>query len=119
MAKVLFCEDDSLIRKMIGVMLRGSEHEVVIAADGDEGLALLESERPDVVFTDRWMPGVDGLALCDAVKARPEFAHIPVILVTASIEDDERAEALRHGVSAVLQKPFTMAELRAQVERFA
>lgn len=118
MARLLFCEDDALIRRMIGAMLRGSGHEVAIAADGAEGLALIAREPPAIVFTDRWMPGLDGLALCDALKARADLAHIPVVVVTAATQQEELDEALRHGAAAVLKKPFTMADLRAMIARF-
>lgn len=118
MARFVFCEDDALIRKMVAVMLRGTGHEIHFAADGEEGLALIERERPVAVFTDRWMPGLDGLGLCDALKATPDFGHLPVILITAALEDEDRREAVRRGVSAILNKPFSPADLRGLVERF-
>jgi CheY-like chemotaxis protein len=119
MARLVICEDEALIRRMIGVMLRETGHEVHFAADGEEGLALIARERPDVVFTDRWMPALDGFELCQAMKARPDLAHIPVVLVTASLGQDELEEAYRHGVADILSKPFRPADLRALVERHA
>ena len=118
MASFVFCEDDALIRKMVAVMLRGSGHDLHFAASGDEGLALIARERPAAVFTDRWMPGLDGLALCDALKTSRDFAQLPVILITAALEDGERREALRRGVAAILDKPFKPMELRSLVERY-
>lgn len=117
MATVVFCEDESIIRKMIAAMLRGSGHDLHFAADGEEGLALIARARPSAVFTDLWMPGLDGLGLCEALKARPELAHIPVILISASVAHDEVLEAYRRGVVEVMKKPFSPAELRSLVER--
>lgn len=117
MANLVLCEDEALIRRMIGVMLRDSGHTLHFAADGEEGLALVERERPAALFTDRWMPRLDGFQLCSAVKSRPYLAHIPVFLISASLQPDEREEALRHGFAALLQKPFSPADLRQLVDR--
>lgn len=118
MAKLVFCEDDALVQKMIRVMLRDLGHQVCFAADGHAGLALIERERPDAVFTDVWMPGMSGLELCDALRARPALAHIPIVLITASVQRDELAAGFRHGATAILKKPFSPAELRAAVARY-
>lgn len=118
MAKVVFCEDDGLIQKMIRVMLRGTNHTLLFAADGEEGLALIERERPDVVFTDLWMPGIDGIELRRRLRAQPPLAQIPVILVTGAT-DDARLAADDGGAGAVLAKPFTPVALREMVERYA
>ena len=117
MATLVFCEDEALIRRMIGVMLRDTGHDLHFAADGAEGLALVEQERPAALFTDRYMPNLDGFQLCATVKARPDLAHIPVVLISASLQPDEREEALRHGFAAILNKPFSPADLRTVVAR--
>jgi CheY-like chemotaxis protein len=119
MATLVFCEDDPTIRKLIAVALRALSHEIHLAEDGQAGLALIERVRPDVVFADVSMPRLDGLQLCAALKARPEFADIPFVLVTASVQRAQIEEGLRHGAVAHLAKPFSTAELRAVVERFA
>src|SRR5579883_406575 len=100
MAKIVFCEDSPLIQKLIGLALRSTTHEVHLAADGAEGLALIERERPDLVFTDVSMPNVDGYQLADALKARPDLAHIPIIIMTASGDQEQLAEALGTGRQA-------------------
>ena len=118
MAKLVFCEDDALVQKMIRVMLRETGHHLSFAADGLDGLALIERERPDVVFSDVWMPGMSGLELCDALRARPALAQIPIVLVTASVQRDELAAGFRRGATAILKKPFSPTELRAAVARY-
>jgi CheY-like chemotaxis protein len=117
MATLVFCEDEALIRRMIGVMLRDSGHDLHFALDGEQGLALVERERPAALFTDRWMPNLDGFQLCAAVKANPALAHIPVVLISASLQPDERDEVLRKGFAAILHKPFGPADLRALVNQ--
>ena len=115
MAKIVFCEDDPMIQKLIKTALRDSGHEVHMAADGEEGLALVRKLKPDLVFSDVSMPKLDGYQLGDALKASPETARIPLVFVTASVQRAQIAEAEAHGGAGVLPKPFTMAELRARV----
>ncbi len=115
MAKIVFCADDPMIRKLITAAMRGSGHDVQLAVDGEEGLALIRKMRPDLVFSDVSMPKLDGYQLGDALKGSPETAHIPLVFVTASVQRAQIAEAEQHGGSGVLPKPFTMAELRERV----
>ena len=115
MSKVVFCEDDPMIQKLIRAALRGQPHEVHVASSGDEGLELIRRELPDVVFTDVSMPGMDGFQLAGELKADPRTAHIPIVFMTASVQHEVREAAERHGAAHVLMKPFSMADLRAQL----
>ena len=115
MGKIVFCEDDPMIQKLMLAAMRGSGHEVHMAADGAEGLALIRKVQPDLVFSDVSMPNLDGYQLGDALKDSPETAKIPVIFVTASVQRAQIQEAALHGGAGVLPKPFTMAELRKRV----
>lgn len=119
MGKIVFCEDDPMIQKLIRAAFKASAHTIFIASDGAEGLAAIQRELPDVVFSDVSMPNLDGFQLGDALKADPATAKIPVIFMTASVQRAQIDEALRHGAAGVLPKPFTMADLRARVDEFA
>jgi CheY-like chemotaxis protein len=114
-AKIVFCEDDPMIQKLIRAAMRDSGHEIHLAVDGEQGLALVRQVRPDLVFSDVSMPKLDGYQLGDALKASPDTAGIPLVFVTASVQRAQIAEAERHGGAGVLPKPFTMAELRRRV----
>lgn len=118
MAKIIFCEDEERIQKLIRTMLRSTLHEVYIASDGIEGLALIERERPDLIFTDVSMPNCDGLQLADAIKARPHLAQIPIIFVTAFAQRAEIEEGYQHGATSYLIKPFSPSDLRTKIEAF-
>ncbi len=119
MAKVIFCEDDPSVQKLIRVALRSTPHEIYIMGNGAEGLELIERERPDAVFTDISMPVLDGLQLIGELKARPHLAHIPVVVVTASVQRHQMEEAYRYKIAGHLNKPFSVHDLRAKVEQFA
>jgi CheY-like chemotaxis protein len=118
MAKIVFCEDEVRIQKLIRTILRTTSHEVFIASDGIEGFEVIQRERPDLIFTDISMPHWDGFQLASAVKARPELAHIPIVFLTAFAQRAEVDEGYRHGAVSYLIKPFSPAELRDKVEEF-
>lgn len=115
MAKIVFCEDEKLLQKLFRALLRSTEHEIYIASDGIEGLALIKREHPDVILTDISMPGMDGFQLADAVKADPHLSAIPIVFVTGFAQKYDREEAVRHGASGYLLKPFTTEDLRAAI----
>lgn len=114
MSRVVFCEDNPMIRKLVQTALRSTTHEVHITDDGKRCLDLIMEVRPDVVFSDVAMPEIDGFRLADAMRATPDLAHIPVVFVTASVQREQIEECFRHGAAGHLAKPFTMAELRAR-----
>ncbi|MDQ2904880.1 MAG: response regulator [Ktedonobacteraceae bacterium] len=118
MAKIIFCEDEKRIQKLISIMLRASEHAIYIASDGVEGMELIERERPDLIFADVSMPNCDGFHLADQLKSMPHLAHIPIILMSAFAQHSEIQEGYRHGAASYLIKPFNLVELQAQIERF-
>ena len=87
-----------------------------VAADGAEGLALVERERPDLVLTDVSMPVMGGFELADTLKARPDLAHIPIVFLTAGSDSIPSDEAAQHGGAAYLIKPFSPGDLRAKID---
>ena len=119
MSKVVFCEDDPMIRKLVQTALRSTSHDVHIADDGKQGLDLIQRVRPDVVFSDVSMPVMDGFELADAMHGIADLAHIPIVFMTASVQREQIEECFRHGAAGHLAKPFTMAELRARVAQFS
>jgi len=118
-SRIVFCEDDPSIRKLVQAALRSTSHEVHIAEDGKQGLILVKRIRPDVVFSDVAMPEMDGLELADAMHASPDVAHIPIVFMTASVQREQIDECFRHGAAGHMAKPFTMAELRARVAQYS
>jgi CheY-like chemotaxis protein len=118
MAKIVFCEDELQIQKLVRVMLRSTKHELYLASDGSEGLELIERVHPDLIFTDISMPHLDGFQLADEVKAREHLAHIPIIFISAFAQRTAIDEGFRHGGSSYLTKPFTSAELQEKIKAF-
>jgi two-component system sensor histidine kinase ChiS len=117
MAKIVVCEDDPVILKVIQVALQGSGHQLYTADDGLHGLQLVERERPALLLTDVAMPGLSGHELIDAIHARPDLQHVRVILVTASAQRAELEDGYRRGVADYITKPFGVSDLRTRIER--
>ena len=116
MAKIVFCEDEERIQKLIAATLRTTQHQIFIACNGIEGAALIERERPDLIFTDISMPYCDGIQMTDTLKTNPQLANIPIIFLTAFAQTSEVEDGFKHGASSYLTKPFSPSELRAKVE---
>jgi len=118
-SRILFCEDDPAIHKLIRAAMRNTTHDITVASNGREGLRLAKELRPAVVFSDVSMPEMDGFQLADALRADPDLARIPIIFITASVQRASIDEALRRGATRVISKPFTVAQLRELVAEFA
>ena len=108
-----------MIRRLIGAALASTPHRIRIAPDGKACLALIQEDPPDVIFTDVSMPIMDGLQLADTIRAMPELAGVPIVVMTARVQREQMDEYAQHGAKDVLAKPFTMAELRERVEALA
>lgn len=109
--RVLIIEDEPHIVLSLEFLLQREGYEIATAAEGEEGLALARSFKPDVVLLDIMMPGRSGYEVCRAIKADPELASIPVIMLTAKAQEVERVKGLELGAAAYLAKPFGNAEV--------
>ncbi len=107
MIRVLVAEDDALMRSMLaeGHAARAHGFRLLFARDGSEALARLLRGEADALLTDLRMPGMDGFALLDAVRARPDIAALPVWMFTSRPHADDRAAAARRGVPLLEKRP--------------
>lgn len=106
MKKILIVDDVKLLREIHKEYLSASHVEVLTAGDGEEALEITRRERPDLIIMDRYMPKMDGLACCIAIKADPAIAHIPVIMATNASQKDDEAEYAHSGACDFLFKPI-------------
>jgi PAS domain S-box-containing protein len=113
-ACIVVAEDNAEHRRLIVEVARRLGHDVVVAEDGRVGVAAVLEHRPELVIADVHMPELDGLQLCRAIRADPELAATPVVLITAYLPpSDPQFRAV--DASAVVRKPFTLAELTAAI----
>jgi two-component system, OmpR family, response regulator ResD len=113
-ACVLIADDDIVVRDVVRRYLERDGLDVAVADDGDEALRLLDTKRIDLAVLDVMMPEPDGLALCRALRSGDGYA-IPVILLTALGEEDDRIAGLEAGADDYVTKPFSPRELALRV----
>ncbi|TIO06315.1 MAG: response regulator [Mesorhizobium sp.] len=117
MAKLLIVEDDESVRTLAARALERAGHMIDIAADGAQGLALIRAARGgyDLVVSDIRMPEMDGIEMAKAAASL--FPAMKILLMTGYADQRERAEELNGVIVDVVQKPFTLAEIRVRVEQ--
>jgi two-component system response regulator ResD len=113
-ARVLIADDDVVVRDVVRRYLERDGMDVSVADDGAEALRLLGSERIDVAVLDVMMPGPNGLTLCRSLRQAGDFS-VPVILLTALGEEEDRIAGLEAGADDYLTKPFSPRELALRV----
>ncbi|MBX7435056.1 response regulator transcription factor [Mycobacterium sp. Y57] len=114
MTRVLIADDDDVVRDVVRRYLERDGHDVATAHDGTEALRLLSSQHIDVAVLDVMMPGPDGLSLCMNLRRGADYT-VPVILLTALGEEDDRIAGLEAGADDYLTKPFSPRELALRV----
>jgi DNA-binding response OmpR family regulator len=113
-ANILVAEDQADIRDLIVMNLRAAGYEVDAVGDGSAALASQNERESDLLILDLMMPGLDGLEVCKALRARGR--HTPILMLTAKSTELDRVLGLELGADDYLTKPFSLAELMARVK---
>lgn len=113
---ILVADDDDDIRALVTLRLRRFGFEVVTAADGEQALALVRDRAPDLAILDVTMPGLTGLEVTRALRADEQTRGLPVLLLTARVQDADLTAGLEAGATGYVRKPFQPAELLARIE---
>ena len=111
--KVLVVEDERNIAELLQLYLEKEGYNVTLAGDGGEGLEKFRAVNPDLVLLDVMMPVMDGWQLCRAIRAE---SKVPVIMLTAKSETDDKVAGLKSGADDYITKPFEMKEVLARIE---
>ncbi len=119
MVRVLVIDDEPDVLLLCRVNLRHDGHEVLEAPDGATGLALAAQEPPDVVVLDLMMPSIDGYGVLAALRGSASTEGVPVLILSAKAQLDERRRALESGGDAFLAKPFAPQELGELIRELA
>jgi len=117
MARILLIDDDRNLREVVKFILADKGHEILEAADGEEGLRQFAAEAPDLVLTDIRMPGRDGMEVLRQIRTRNTGTEVPVIVLTAYGTVEQAVEAMREGAFTYLLKPFNRDELALTVQQ--
>lgn len=112
---ILVMEDEDALATLLQYNLEKEGYDVVVAADGEEGLVQIDERQPDLVLLDWMLPKVSGIEVCRRLRGRPETRNLPVIMLTARGEESDRVRGLDTGADDYLTKPFSMVELIARI----
>jgi DNA-binding response OmpR family regulator len=113
---VLVVDDAPPNVKLLRLILKDAGYRVLEAASGPEALEIMRRERPDAMVLDVRMPGMDGYEVCREIRRDPEFAALPVIMVTALSLPEERIRGIEAGATDFITKPFNKKELLARIQ---
>ncbi len=114
---VMVVEDDEFARQLLLRTLDPEEWDAIFAANGEQAMGQLRRVRPDVILMDIRLPGVDGVALTQRIKASPHLANIPVIMMTGDARKETLESSMAAGAAAFVVKPFTRELLTAKLAR--
>ena len=116
MPRILLVEDNEMNRDMLSRRLQRQGYEVIIAVDGQQGVAMAQSEAPDLVLMDMSLPGLDGWEATRQLKAEPGTRGIPVIALTAHAMAGDRQKALSAGCDDFDTKPVELPRLLTKIQ---
>ncbi len=115
--KILIAEDSPTVRRVVAARLAADGYAVIEAADGEEALALAQSEQPDLLILDKVMPKLDGFEVVRALREDPRTRAMPIVMLTDRTGEDDVLGGLQLGVEEYMPKPFSPHELSARVRR--
>jgi len=116
--RILVVEDQEDNRQIMRDLLVASGYELVEATTGEEGLALAERERPDLILMDIQLPGIDGYEVTRRIKANPALKNIPIIAVTSYALSGDDRKAYAAGCDAYVTKPYSPRVLLAKIREY-
>lgn len=115
--KVLVVDDDPNVGLLVSAVLKKYNYSVTTLYHGDEVLAFLKDNKPDLILLDLRMPGIDGFALCKRIREAPDTRDIPVVILSGVSEVDAKVSTIELGADDFITKPFDVRELRARINR--
>ena len=113
--RILLVEDNIELLMLMHHILK-SQYRVYIAHNGKEALDIIHQRPLDLIVSDVMMPEMDGIELTEAVKEDPNYSHLPIILLTAKTQEEDREEALKTGADEYLTKPFRLGDLKIRID---
>ena len=113
--RILLIEDEPALAEMLRYNLEKEGYDVATAADGEKGLVAVDETKPDLILLDWMLPHISGLEVCRQLRRKRDTQDIPVIMLTARGEENDRVRALDVGADDYVTKPFSPGELTARI----
>ena len=114
--RILICDDDPAILRVLQVNLEVEGYEALLAHHGEEALEIADREHPDLIILDIMMPRLDGYQTCERLKASDATKDIPVVFLSAKAQESDIEKGKQYGVAAYLTKPFDPDTLVETIE---
>lgn len=114
--KILVIEDEPSAARLVGYILEQEGYQVDTVANGLEGIRKIQDEEVDLVILDVMLPGLDGFEVCYRTRAEPRTARLPIIMLSAKVQEIDKATGLRDGANEYLTKPADPDEVLAAVK---
>lgn len=115
---ILVVEDSILNQRLLEAVLKPHGHRLLIAEDGESGVALAQAEQPDLILMDMLLPGIDGYEATRQLRADPETRHLVIIALTASASSEAQEQALEAGCDGYIPKPIDTRAFPQQICQF-
>ncbi len=113
---VMVVEDEEAIALMLKYNLEKEDYEVVVESRGTKVLAMVEKHQPSVILLDWMLPEMSGVEICKLIRSKPDIKNIPIIMLTAKGEEEDKIKGLSAGADDYVTKPFSIPELMARVK---
>lgn len=113
---ILIIEDEDALTTLLRYNLKKEGYIVRDTANGVDGLDMIDADPPDLLILDWMLPGVSGLEICRHVRRNPKTAALPILMLTARTEENDRVRGLETGADDYVSKPFSMPELQARIK---
>ena len=114
--KILLVDDEVDIVSMIQLRLEASGYEVIVAGDGNSAYGMAKSTSPDLIILDLMLPGMDGYQVCRLLKFDQNYKNIPIIILSAKSQQEDKEWGQKAGADFYLTKPFKQEELLAKIK---
>jgi len=114
--KILIVDDDRLMRKLLGYIIKKEGYQVSVADDGSDALKIVKRDKPDLIISDVEMPKLNGLELCQKLKENIDTKLIPIILITSNTQIQDKLCGFRSGADDYFMKPLHLKNLLTRVK---
>jgi len=115
--KILVVDDEKDLTALVSLHMKMAGYEVLSASNGEKALVVARQEKPDLIILDLMLPKIDGWEVCRRLRQDPEIKNVPVIMLTARAETEDKLKGFEAGADDYVTKPFSPRELIARVKR--